>query len=51
MSLILLYLLRIFDDLVKNLENNTDLYNTVYSVAIDNKSIQYNSDYHYSGEN
>ena len=31
-----------FDTLIKNLENNIELYDTVYSIAIDNDSIPFN---------
>jgi len=32
----------LFDDLIKNIENNNDLYNVVFGLAVDNEIIQYN---------
>lgn len=32
----------LFDDLIKNVENNEELYNTIYSLIIENETKQYN---------
>ncbi|AZO93841.1 AAA family ATPase [Halocella sp. SP3-1] len=32
----------LFDDLIKNVENNEELYNTIYSLIIENETTQYN---------
>ncbi|MFW5972329.1 MAG: AAA family ATPase [Bacillota bacterium] len=34
----------LFDDLIKNVENNQELYNTIYHLIIENDTIQYNVD-------
>jgi len=34
----------LFDDLIKNLENYEDIYNSIYSIAIEGKTIIYNAD-------
>lgn len=39
----------LFDNLIKNLDNNTELYSTVYAMIINNESIQYNIDVHEIG--
>lgn len=37
----------LFDDLIKNTENNKELYNAIYNIIIENESVQYNA-YAYS---
>ncbi len=32
----------LFDDLIKNVENNEELYNVIYSLILENETIQYN---------
>ena len=39
----------LFDDLIKNIENNIELYNLVYNVIIDNEVVQYNRQAHSLG--
>ncbi|MDO8685101.1 MAG: AAA family ATPase [Clostridiales bacterium] len=39
----------LFDDLIKNIENNKELYNSVYNIIIENESVQYNLYAHNQG--
>lgn len=39
----------LFDDLIKNIENDPDLYKTVYEIVVGGKSIVYNIDAHEKG--
>ena len=34
----------LFDDLIKNLENNKEIYNSVFSIVVEGKKLTYNSD-------
>ena len=39
----------LFDDLIKNIENNKDLYNTIYNILVNNSSVSYNVHAHSLG--
>lgn len=39
----------LFDDLIKNIEHNKELYNTIYSLIVENQNTQYNVDTYETG--